>query len=177
MGVTTSSNSAATYEPIATQTLANSTTATITFSSIPSTYTDLILVSNFGLTANNTIIGRFNGDGASTGLYSDTNLLGNGTTASSNRDTSNNHFYLSVNLNGSTNKVESQSIIQFMNYANTTTYKSYLTRDGSLTATSGNGTEASVRLYRSTSAISSIALTAGSGSIYTGSTFNLYGIL
>ena len=43
MGVTTSSNSAATYEPIATTTL-GSAASTITFSSISGSYTDLILV-------------------------------------------------------------------------------------------------------------------------------------
>ena len=61
-----------TYEPIATNTL-GSAASSVTFSSIPSTYTDLIVVMNY---ANSTgladVFFRFNGDTGSN--YSDTIL-------------------------------------------------------------------------------------------------------
>jgi len=50
-----------TYEPIATTTLGSNQT-TITFSSIPSTYTDLVIVSNMGTTTASYPFIRFNGD-------------------------------------------------------------------------------------------------------------------
>jgi hypothetical protein len=73
----------ATYFPIATTTLGSSS-ASVTLSSIPSTYTDLLLVCN--LTANTAPLNmgiRFNSDTSS--LYSGTALGGNGSTAASTR--------------------------------------------------------------------------------------------
>ena len=73
-----------TYEPIQSYTLGSATTG-ITFSSVPSTYTDLRVVlveatdgANLGI--------RFNSDTASN--YSYTYVQGNGSTASSSRGTS-----------------------------------------------------------------------------------------
>jgi hypothetical protein len=60
-----------------------------------------------------------------------------------------------------------------MNYSNTTTYKTWLSRSGA----SDRATEALVGLWRSTSAITTIALSIDAGATYsTGSTFTLYGI-
>ena len=74
----------ATYDPIATTTL-GSAASTITFSSIPNTFTDLRLVL-FGVTLNatgtyNQI--RFNNDTGTN--YSWTQLLGNGSAAQAQR--------------------------------------------------------------------------------------------
>ena len=161
-----------TYVALDKVTVSGSSTSSITFSSIPATYTDLVLVSNFGMVSNSsTIIGRFNGDGSTTGLYSDTNILGNGSTATSNRDTNNNHFYLSVNPNASTTNVATFSTLHFMNYANTSVFKTYLLRNNSPDAATSPGVEASVGLYRSTNAISSIVLTASGSNIVSGQTY------
>jgi hypothetical protein len=157
--------SAQTYTPIATQTL-GSATATVTFSSIPQTYTDLVLVTSGTIAATdggNTT--QLNGDTGSN--YSWTNLYGvNGTTVASQRLASTN-FQL-----GRTGSSQSISIIHFMNYANTTTYKTVIAR--------GNDVPtfviATVALWRSTAAITSIAMSNESGSFLTGSTFTLYGI-
>ena len=164
-----------TYTPIATTTL-GSAAASYTFSSIPSTYTDLVLIANFGTSVNTNVYGRFNGDGASTGLYSDTNLYGNGTSATSSRDSNNNHFYLGPNMNASTTNVSTNSVTNLMNYANTSVYKTIIARTNSPAATSYSGTEANVFLYRSTSAITSMTLYAGSGNLVAGCSFTLYGI-
>jgi hypothetical protein len=72
----------ATYEPIATYT-APSAQASYTFSSIPSTYTDLVLVANFGKSADTAIKYRVNGDTGSN--YSVTALYGDGSSAGSFR--------------------------------------------------------------------------------------------
>jgi hypothetical protein len=75
-----------TYTPIATQTL-GSAAASVTFSSIPQGYTDLILVINYATSAStgNALL-RFNSDTGSN--YSETALIGNGTTATSDRESS-----------------------------------------------------------------------------------------
>jgi hypothetical protein len=62
-------------------------------------------------------------------------------------------------------------ITHFMNYSNTTTYKTALTRSNS-----PYGTEAAVNLWRNTSAITSITLFIQSSTLNAGTTFTLYGI-
>ena len=62
-----------------------------------------------------------------------------------------------------------------MNYANTTTYKTVLSRDALNNASDG-AVEAFVGLWRSTSAINTIQIKPDSGNFNTG-TFSLYGIL
>jgi len=151
-----------TYEPIATTTLGTSA-ASVTFSSIPGTYTDLILVVNGTSTATNGNEMQFNGDTGNN--YSFTLLYGNGSTATSSRNSN-----ISFAYAGRTNTNQSVSITQIMNYANTTTYKTVLTRANS----NGDIVMANVSTWRSTSAITSL--------VYAGATFNsgtvftLYGI-
>jgi hypothetical protein len=155
-----------TYEPIATTTL-GSAAASVTFSSIPATYTDLVLVfagANATALSGNGI--QFNGDTASN--YSNTNLSGDGTTASSARFS--NQIYIRAGISFTSQSV---SIISIQNYANATTYKTLLARGGA-----GNSyVRADVGLWRSTSAINSILYYVDSGANFTsGSTFTLYGI-
>lgn len=160
-----------TYEPIATTTL-SSTSASVTFSSIPSTYTDLIIVTNeIGNSGSNENGIQFNSDTASN--YSTTYIAGNGSTASSSRNTSVNKIWFGGNI------ANMMSTIHIMNYANTTTYKTAIIRTQFL----GGGNQhvaAVVGLWRSTAAINTIKLdTFGSAYNYlftVGSTFTLYGI-
>ena len=167
MGVTTSTaNAGATYEPIATQS-GNGSASTITFSSIPATYTDLVLVANIFSTANANEVVRINGDSGNN--YSITSLLGNGTSATSTRASNNNAITFQGNVY-STSTVSAFTTFHFMNYANTTTYKTVIARSGQ----SNLGTEAHVNLWRSTAAISSIVI---SGATFTtDAKFTLYGI-
>ena len=67
----------------------------------------------------------------------------------------------------------SNVIVQFMNYSNTTTNKTVLSRANN----AATGTDAIVNLWRSTAAITSIYVYVPSGNFATGSTFTLYGIL
>ena len=160
----------ATYEPIATTTL-GSNTASVTFSSITGTYTDLIIVANLGSTTTPSVCLQFNSDTGSN--YSMGNLYGNGTTASSSRQS--NSTQMNFNFVDPGTTVVATAIYQIMNYSNATTYKSVLGRFGN----AGTGTQATVGLWRSTAAITSVKLMLDSSGplLLSGSTFTLYGIL
>jgi len=164
----------ATYEPIATTTL-SSNQNDITFSSIPSTYTDLVIVFNGKSTnagsSSNGMRCRVNSDTGSN--YSQTNLNGNGSTTSSSRDTSITYFEFGE-IAQTDNTAPSQNIMHIMNYANTTTFKTILCRADTATVV----TKAIVSLYRSTNAITSVTLSRdfGTNQIKAGSTATLYGI-
>ena len=161
----------ATYVPINTQTL-GSAAASVTFSSIPQGYTDLVLVvsakSNTA-TLDYTRI-RFNSDTGSN--YSRTYLGGNGSSAYSGRD-SNATSYIDGYAEATASGIYSPTIYNIQNYSNTTTYKTILSKGES--ANSGAG--AIVGLWRNTAAITSINISNLNGNSFdTGSTFTLYGI-
>jgi hypothetical protein len=159
-----------TMTPIATNTL-TAAAYTVTFSSIPQTYTDLVLIVNATTTANSkNPVFRFNSDSGTN--YSDTQLSGNGSTTSSGRDTNASGIYAGVvGISGGN---ESTIICNIQNYANTTTNKSALIR----TSSPFNSVYTTVGLWRSTAAITSIdILTLSSGQNWSiGSSFTLYGI-
>lgn len=153
-----------TYEPIATQTL-GSAAASVTFSSIPSTYTDLVLVVNAKAQSSD-LYPQYKLNTSTT--LSRTYVYGDGTTAGSGRSSDNyivgtNQVYASGFL--------FNAICHFMNYANTTTYKTVLVRNNN----ASRGSEGLVSMWRSTDAINSIEYYA-SGNFDVGSTFTLYGI-
>jgi hypothetical protein len=137
-------------------------------SSIPATFTDLIVVSNVLYSANNGdyISWRINGDSSS--LYSNTPLVGTGTAAESFRATNDNKiaFY------GSSTSNYVPVITNFMDYANTTTNKTILQR----ASNAASSVEARVGLYRSTAAINSISLFFAVASIAAGTNIKIYGI-
>ena len=158
----------ATYEPIATNTL-GSDTATITFSSIPSTYTDLILVITGTATTTNNHTLQINGDTGAN--YSNTFIYGDGSGAASASNTSVNQ----MRFGGFESSGQGSNILQIMNYSNTTTYKTVLIRGNSTGA--NTLVRADVELWRSTSAITSVVYGIfSSGSLKTGTTATLYGI-
>jgi hypothetical protein len=156
-----------TYTPIATRTLA-STTSQVDFTSIPSTYTDLIIVmSASGSSYVNSVI-RFNGDTSTN--YSATRMYGNGSTATSARFNTETFSYI-----GDLTTTICTTIVQIQNYANTTTFKSFISRSS---AASG-GVDAWAGLWRKSpiAAITNLSLISASGASFAvGSTFTLYGI-
>lgn len=156
----------ATYEPISTQTISGTSTSTVTFSSIPQTYTDLVLVSALTQSADVASYLRFNSDTGTN--YSRTRLLGTGSAATSARGTSETgiEFWAGTLTNFG------NAIHQINNYSNTTTYKTSLGRINNTFDWLG----ANVGLWRSTSAITTVSFTVSSGYIIAGSTFTLYGI-
>lgn len=171
MGVTYNYGAGPTYVKVASQTTSGGATS-VTFSNIAQNYTDLILIFNGGLSTVEQFVVRVGSGSVDTGTnYSATNLYGNGTTAASNRD-SNISF---AELIGFEIGVldNANAIINFMNYSNTTTYKTFLSR----TNEAGRGTNAVISTWRSTSAINILTLAAPGGrTIDNGSTFTLYGV-
>lgn len=161
---------ASTYTPIATATASGSTN-NVTFSSIPSTYTDLVAVINVKLSATGTCWSYLNAD-ASSGLYSDTVLIGNGSTASSFRNTAQNALIIAESSSiGSTNFAT--IIVHYMNYSNSNTFKTVISRN----ASPDFQTSATVNLWRNTTAVNTINFnTFGAPNFAAGSTFTLYGI-
>lgn len=156
-----------TYTPIATTTL-GSAAASYTFSSIPSTYTDLILVTS-GLNSAALYVQVGNGSVDSGSNYSYTYLLGDGSTTASGRSSNNTKGF--IVLTTGTSKIYN-AITHFMNYSNTTTNKTFLTRYSD----SENYAAAIVDLWRSTSAINIITIFGNGANIPAGMTFTLYGI-
>ena len=165
-----------TYEPIATQTLA-STASTVTFSSIGSTYTDLVLVvmarSSYTSDAFDGLRCRFNSDTATN--YSWTFLGGNGSTLEIGRASSQGIAELgALETSSASNTAFSTNISNIQNYANNTTFKTVVSRSGEARTV----VYQYVTLWRKTpEAITQIDLTSSRGSTFVvGSTFTLYGI-
>jgi hypothetical protein len=159
---------AATYTPIASITL-GANASSVTFSSIPQTYTDLVMVINGTASAGINTQTQVGNNSVDTGSnYSETNINGNGSAAGSSRDTS---LTFSILFNSYTG--QGSHILHFMNYANTTTYKTMLSRSD----TASDLTSLWVSLWRSTAAINIIKIGAGAQTFSSGMTFNLYGIL
>jgi hypothetical protein len=154
-----------TYTPISTQTL-SSAAASVTFSNIPQTYTDLIFVLN-GSTSNATqnIRFQFNGDTGSN--YSYTRVLGNGSAASSERQSS-----ITSGGVGDWGTDRGMLSANIQNYSNTTTNKTVISR-----SSSEGYVSAYVSLWRNTNAITSVTFLKNLGGDFTsGTTFTLYGI-
>jgi hypothetical protein len=160
----------ATYEPIATTTLGTAST-TITFSSIPATYTDLRLIMVGTSAGSADLFYRFNG--VTTGsLYSSTYLLGNGATASSTRTTSQNQITTGTTF-GTTLPI--MAILDVFSYAGSTN-KTCLW-DASADQNGSGSKRLGVGLFRSTSALTSVSVFSGGTNMDIGTTATLYGIL
>lgn len=164
-----------TYEPIATQTL-GSAAASVTFSSIPSTYTDLILIVSSAVTSgqDNLRIRVGNGSVDSGTNYSWTALTGSGSTALSARSSNETSILTDYNGYMRTTLGNVAKVINFQNYSNTTTNKTMIMRSNN----AATGTDALVNLWRSTAAINVMTLFSNGGvNLAAGSTFTLYGVL
>ena len=154
-----------TYDLIASNVLGTSA-ASITFSSIGSSYRDLVIV----VTATNSSLAqlRVKPNGLTTNLSSVT-AEGNGTTTASATYTNIGEMSLFNNLSS---EISIQTI-QFMDYAQTDKHKTVLFR----TNRAGGGVSMIAGRWASTSAITSIVLAPDGGTFNTGSTFYLYGIV
>lgn len=152
-----------TYTPIASVTL-SSAQSSVTFSGIPQTYTDLVLVGNIDATDYTSVWLQFNGDTASN--YSRTILVGDGTSATSERTSNGSNMAI-----GTANTEWGVSIFNVMNYSNSTTYKTAIARGNN-----NSQTRAGVGLWRNTAAVTSLTVGISSADFASGTTFNLYGV-
>lgn len=161
---------ASTYTPIATTTLSSSQ-STVTFSSISGSYTDLVVVCSM-LATSGTPGPTFKLNNDSSSLYSETTVNGNGSTTYSGRNSNASlmSLYWTAGLNTTDPRVLT---IHFQNYANTSVYKTMLSRFSFPSGEVG----AFAYLYRSTSAINRIDFSVPTSTYAVGSTFTLYGIL
>jgi len=162
-----------TYTPIATTTL-GSAASSVTFSSISGAYTDLILIISARGTTSASSTSVYFTTNITGSNYSSTWLVGNGSAAASSRYSNLGQGYLGYIAGGTTASDSRGNIIaHFMNYSNTTTNKTVISRGNVAEAE----TAAYVSLIRGTSALTSITVGEGGGNNFVaGSTFTLYGI-
>jgi len=159
-----------TYTPIATTTL-SSAVSSYTFTSISGSYTDLILIGAFSTDSPCSINLNMGNGSIDTGSnFAWTYIRGDGSTAGSSKATGEGRIF-----SGETNTANLQTniIINFQNYSNTTNNKTSISRYNHST----KAAQETVGLWSNTSAINQIRLTAAGGSNFnTGSIFTLYGI-
>jgi Na+-transporting NADH:ubiquinone oxidoreductase subunit NqrB len=163
-------------ELISTQIL-GSTAASVTFSSIPSTFRHL----QVRLTARDTSAGgsavvlymTFNGDVANS--YNRHRLYGNGTSVISMNAGSDQNLWIgeSIGSDGATGNFGA-SITDVLDYAQTTKYKTIRSFGG---VTGFNEVNIISGAWRNTAAISTLRIAAGLSTFAVGSRFSLYGIL
>jgi hypothetical protein len=158
---------AVTYEPIATTTL-TSAASSVTFSSISSAYTDIVVICTGKVVSgiNNTYI-RFNSD--ATGSYSWINMFGTGSSASSNKSAMSTQGILFDDI---LNNVPNADIIHIFNYASTNMKKSILRKSSA----HGSSDQMGIGVWNNTAAINEITLRNPSANLAIGNTYTLYGI-
>lgn len=167
-----------TYKLISSVTV-GSATGSITFSSIPATYTDLLVKVSprfSAASANKTLVIRFNSD-ASISNYTNKRLSGNGSAASSSSENGYNGGYVSeVNGGSSTASTFSNVEIYIPNYAGSNN-KPFSVDSAMENNTTTAFAQLLVNLWNNTAAITSITLVEqGSDNFVQYSTAYLYGI-
>lgn len=162
--------------------LISSTTTTgivgsITFSSIPTTFTDLVIVTRHkhATLTSNSLGMVINGD-TGAGNYSWTYFFDNGTTTSQGgRNINYTFFYPGWFVTAGTTE-GTVSVIHLNDYSNTTTYKAYVSRtNGYSSSTSYPGVELNTGTWRSTAAVTSLQFLIG-GDFAADSVISLYGV-
>ena len=159
----------ATYELITTTTL-GSNASSITISSIPATYTDLVIVGNYKV-VNGGGVGvcmRFNSDSGNN--YEFMGYYSNGSSNSGNYAQPYSFSYFAI----ADNTYLTTSVVHVNNYATTGRFKTLIAHSGNYnfnSAYTGNWNN-------STTAIDSVTIVCDGGSqITSGAKFSIYGIL
>ena len=163
--------------PIGVVTVGSGGASTITFSSIPATYTHLQIRGisrNTGANSDATSYFNFNSDSASN--YTIHYLQGNGSSGSATGIApAGGSWFTDTPGTSTSSNIFATSVIDILDYANTNKFKVFR----SLTGYDANGS-GKVSLYsglwRSTSAINSIVLVQNAGNFAQNSQFALYGI-
>ena len=161
------------YESIATTTVGAGGSSSVTFSSIPSTYTHLQLRIFASPTASGPNFNiRFNSDSGTN--YAQHQIYGTGATVGANSNTAQNKGYLVSSATSST--YYSAAITDILDYTNTNKYKTVRSLGGWDTNSTSDEINFRSVLWLNTSAISTITLLPDSGNFAQYSSFALYGI-
>lgn len=172
-----------TYVALA-KTVLSSAQASVTFASIPSTYTDLVLVVSSRQQDAGTFYEQFylEFNGSATAVYSQTMVRGNSSVTGSNRNSAQAYFnYLYQTGPSNTASTFGSVEIYIPNYtgsANKVMSSTSVVENNSATA-GESWIAGAAQLWGNTSAINQIKLTAsggGAGNFVSGSRFDLYGI-
>ena len=165
----------ATYTLISSNVLSSSA-ASVTFSSIPATYTDLVVRFSARSDSSNQINLTVNGTSGGT-AYSWTRLRGNGSTAASNNSSSDSSFGLpgsSVETSATANTFSSGEVyIPAYTASQNKPMGSFNTQEDNSSTSFIN---VNAGLYSSSTAISEVKLAITAGNFVSGSSFYLYGI-
>jgi hypothetical protein len=157
-----------TYTPLATVTL-GSTASSVTFSSIPATYRDLIFVYNGQITSSANVMMRLNADSGTNYNH----VLMRGPVDSANGTYSEFYVFWNNTQSGSRNNIN----LSIMDYSATDKHKTILNRTGYSRSDGGDFlTEAQALRWASTSAVTTAQIFLSTGNFAIGSTFALYAI-
>jgi hypothetical protein len=157
-----------TYTALANVTLGTAT-ASVTLSSIPATYRDLVLVFNGTLTTNTGVIVRNNGDSGSN--YPQVLMRNDGASGTFSSTDTGTSYYATWNAAPSGTPIA--FILQLMDYSATDKHKTALWRNQYEAFGATSRVEAFAGRWANTAAITSVAVVAAMAS---GTTVTLYGI-
>lgn len=157
----------------------SSTATSVTFSSIPNTYTDLVLrvSTRTDVAGVDGVAVRVIFNGNTSSVYSTTILRGSGSAASSTMDAGTYGWFSFNGMASAGNTADTFASGELYIPSYTASVNKQMS---SIYTSENNATAANMNcnalLWRNTSAISSIGLSLGSGSFISGSSFYLYGI-
>jgi hypothetical protein len=148
------------------------TASSVTFSSIPATYRDLIVLADGIITSNANIQMRFNSDTGSN--YPNVLMRGqsSGIQSATYTPTS---VQLTISSVATGNRFTATA--QILEYSVTDKHKNVLNRSGYTNDVSSFVAEATSVSWSNTTAINNIAITTSTSSFAAGSTFSLYGVI
>lgn len=159
-----------TYQPVASTTLGSSGVRSITFSNITQQYRDLVVVMNWGNSANTNFLVRFNGDSGSN--YHQ--ILANGNGTGTQTFTATNIGHIEIGYIWNDNIVTGTFKMNVMDYSASDKHKTVLNRTGD----QQTGADMLVGRWANNTPITSLTIIGGSSSTFTvGSTIAVYGIL
>jgi hypothetical protein len=153
----------------------SSAAASVTFSAIPATFTDLVVRASIRNSSGGTAATAVTFNGQASG-YSVTRLRGNGTTASSGRTTGAAFLYYGLSDSTYTSNVFNSWEMYLPNYLSTTSKPSSVIQATENNSASDFYIDLDAGLSDITSAITSITITANGNTWVSGSSFYLYGI-
>jgi len=158
-----------TYTPLATVTLASSASS-VTFSNIPATYRDLVLITSCSFQNNGSIQITLNSDTGNN--YSGIRSQGDGSATSSGTYSSNGQIaFQQINYSSNTRLTY---VTNFMDYSATDKHKTVLTRNNG----PANAVAMETHRWANNAAINRMLIQPGGGTNFlSGSTLSLYGIV